>query len=373
LKNYKIDRKICVEFILKTPKFRVYRNIPKGEFNMKYKIEIDIEAPIKEVFKTLTDDEEMKQWNDFFVENRYYSEEDRYQNRPGTKYTTVVRMRDETYEYEGELIEYNPPYRTVIRATTREGENKATYECLAIDEDTTRVTLETEFFPNNMAYKLLGKAIGGYTTELNKVQLEALKEYIENRYENYNIYDYLYEFFLDLQDKSFNEIENKYYKICAKLAGAGRANKIKQIDVSDYINEMKSGLTQAILTANSERDAKAIYFEYDLDNQWEGTFFICNEYNPAEDEDEDWACDCEIDIDGPNFLPFSELYEVDGFDEDDSAMGSNMYLVARTVLAFAQAYNELSEKSTVPVCIAFHDQDPIYRIQEFENTILSTM
>jgi uncharacterized protein YndB with AHSA1/START domain len=193
---------------------------------MNYTIEIDIEAPIKEVFKTLTDDEKMKQWNDFFVENRYHSEEDRNQNRPGTKYTTVVRMRDETYEYEGELIEYNPPYRIVIHATTREGENKATYECLAIDVDTTRVTLHAEFIPNNMAYKLLGKAIGWYTTELNKVQLEALKEYIENRYEDYNIYDYLYQFYLDLQDKTFNEIENKYHKICDKLAGAGRANKI---------------------------------------------------------------------------------------------------------------------------------------------------
>jgi hypothetical protein len=92
-----------------------------------------------------------------------------------------------------------------------------------------------------------------------------------------------------------------------------------------------------------------------LDNQWQGTFFICNEYKPAEEEDEDWACDWEIDIEGPNFLSFSELYEVDGFDEDDSAMGSIMYLVARTVLAFAHAYDELSEKSTVPVCIAFHN------------------
>jgi uncharacterized protein YndB with AHSA1/START domain len=48
----------------------------RGEPNLPYTIEIEIEAPIKEVFKTLTDDEEMKKWNDFFVENRYHSEED---------------------------------------------------------------------------------------------------------------------------------------------------------------------------------------------------------------------------------------------------------------------------------------------------------
>jgi hypothetical protein len=109
-----------------------------------------------------------------------------------------------------------------------------------------------------------------------------------------------------------------------------------------------------------------------LDNHWESTFFVCNEYNPQEAEDEEWACDWEIDFEGPNFLPFSELYEMEGFDEDDSAIGSTMYLVARTVLAFARAYDELLEKSTVPVCIAFHDQDPIYRIQELRDTILTT-
>jgi uncharacterized protein YndB with AHSA1/START domain len=331
---------------------------------LQYTIEIEIEAPIKEVFKILTNDEEMKQWNDFFVENRYDSEEDRIQNRPGTKYTSVIRLGNQTYEYEGELIEYHAPYRTVVYAKTREGENTATYECQAIDVDTTKVTLQVEFKPNNMAYKLLGKAVGWYNTAVYKVQFEALKEYIENRYVDYNIYDYLYELNLDLQDKSFNEIENKYYKICAKLSGAGRANKIKQMDDCDYVNELKSALKHAISNANIHPAAKAIYFEYDLDNHWESTFFICNEYYPQEEEDEEWACDWEINFDGPSFLPFSELYEMDGFDEDDSAMGSTMYLVARTVLALARAYDELSVKATVPVCIAFHDQDPIYRIQE---------
>jgi uncharacterized protein YndB with AHSA1/START domain len=344
----------------------------RGEANLPYTIEIDIEAPIKEVFKTLTDDEEMKQWNDFFVENRYHSDEERIQNRPGTKYTAVIRLGDKTYEYEGELIEYQAPYRIVVHATTREGENTATYECRAIDDDTTRVTLHVEFKPNNMVYNLLGKSVNWYNTALYKVQFEALKEYIENKYVDYNIYDYLYELHLDLQDKSYNEIENKYHKICAKLAGAGRANKIKQMDVSHYVNELKTGLIQAISYANTQPEAKAIYFEYDLDNHWESTFFVCNEYNPQEEEDEDWACDWEIEFKGPNFLPFSELYEMDGFDEDDAAMGSTMYLVARTVLAFARAYDELSEKSTVPVCIAFHDQDPIYRIQELRDTILTT-
>jgi uncharacterized protein YndB with AHSA1/START domain len=331
---------------------------------LEYTIEIDIEAPIKEVFKALTDDEEMTQWNDFFVENRYQSEEDRLQNRPGTIYTTVIRLGDSTYEYESELVEYHAPFRTVVSASTKEGDNTATYECHIIDEDTTRVTLHVEFQPNNMAFKLLGKAVGWYNTSLYEVQLQALKEYIENRYVDFNIYDYLYELHLDLQDKSLDEIENKYYKICAKLAGAGRANKIKQIDVSDYVLQLKPSLSQAISSAATEPNSKAIYFEYDLDNQWESTFFICTEYNPQEEEDEEWACDWEIDIEGPNFLPFGELYEQSGFDEDDFAIGSTMYLVARTVVAFAQAYHALTEKSQLPVCIAFHDQDPIYRIQE---------
>jgi hypothetical protein len=97
----------------------------------------------------------------------------------------------------------------VVHATTREGENTATYECQAKDDDTTRVTLHVEFKPNNMVYKLLGKSVNWYNTALYKVQFEALKEYIENKYVDYNIYDYLYELHLDLQDKTFHEIENK--------------------------------------------------------------------------------------------------------------------------------------------------------------------
>jgi uncharacterized protein YndB with AHSA1/START domain len=335
---------------------------------LEYTIEIEIDAPIKDVFKTLTDDEEMKQWNHFFVENRYQSEEDRLQYRPGTIYTTVIRLGDSTYEYESELVEYQAPYRTVVSASTKEGDNTATYECTVIDEETTRVTLQVVFKPNNMAYKLLGKAVGWYNTSLYEIQLEALKEYIENRYVDFNIYDYLYELHLDLQDTSISEIERKYYKICSKLAGAGTANKIQQMDVSDYVHQLKLGLEQAIMNAVTEPNTKAIYFEYDMDNQWESSFFLCTDYDQPEEENEEWACEWEIDLKGPSFLPFSELYELNGFDDDDFAMGSTMYLVARTVAAFAQAYDELSVKSHVPVCIAFHDQDPIYRILEVKET-----
>jgi uncharacterized protein YndB with AHSA1/START domain len=329
---------------------------------LQFTIELDIQAPIKEVFKAITEDEEIKQWNKMFIENRYQSEEERDQNRPGTKYTSVMKLGNKIYEVEGELVEHHVPTRTVVRAITKDGVNIATYECHVIDDDTTRVIFRVDYKPKNIFYQLVGLLAGWYQKALHKMLFESLKEYLENRKMEYNIFDYLDELQTDLHEKSLDEIEEKYYKICAKLAGAGSANKIQQIDVSDYINELKSGLEKASSSAKTYPSSKAIFFQYDLDNHWESRFFICNQYNEIEDGDEDWACDWDIDFEGPSFKPFSEIYEMNGFDEDQEAIGSTVYLVARTVISFLRAYEGLSEKSTIPVCIAFHDQEPIYRI-----------
>ncbi|MFF3024687.1 hypothetical protein ACFVRR_18875 [Gottfriedia sp. NPDC057948] len=146
--------------------------------------------------------------------------------------------------------------------------------------------------------------------------------------------------------------------ICNQLAGTERANKIRQIDLKDYIKELKMGLEQSIKIA-IELDSKAIYFEYDLDHNWEGAFYICEEYNSLEECDEDWACNWTDDFGGPSFKQFAEIYEENGFDRSNLAIGTTIYLVARTVISCIRALNELPNQITIPLSIAFHDQDPI--------------
>ncbi|MBM7662805.1 hypothetical protein JOC85_003616 [Bacillus mesophilus] len=178
-----------------------------------------------------------------------------------------------------------------------------------------------------------------------------------------DIFEYLDELQVDLRRKSLNEIEEKYFNVCSELAGADRANTIKQLDLNEYVNDLKLGLKQSLKIAQ-EQTARAIYFEYDLDNNWDSAFFICDEYNRLEDEDDDWASDWSEDFEGPSLEQFANIYELDGFDGDNVAIGSTIYLVARTVSAFKTAYKSLSDESSIAVCIAFHDQDPIIRIKE---------
>ncbi|XRG79953.1 hypothetical protein V5E38_06480 [Rossellomorea sp. GAMAL-10_SWC] len=71
------------------------------------------------------------------------------------------------------------------------------------------------------------------------------------------------------------------------------------------------GLEQSIKIA-IELDSKAIHFEYVLDHNWEGAFYICEEYNPLEECDEDWACNWTDDFGGPSLKQFAEIYEENG-------------------------------------------------------------
>ncbi|ANC78552.1 hypothetical protein ABE65_017800 [Fictibacillus phosphorivorans] len=178
-----------------------------------------------------------------------------------------------------------------------------------------------------------------------------------------DIFEHLEELQVDLKEKIMEEIEEKYFNICSELAGKERAKTIKQVDLNEYVNELKTGLKQSLKIAQ-EQTARAIYFEYDIDNNWDSAFFICEEYSKLEDEDDDWASDWTEDFEGPSLEQFSNIYELDGFDGNDAAIGSTMYLVTRTVIAFVRAYKSLSNESSMALCIAFHDQDPIIRIKE---------
>ncbi len=169
-----------------------------------------------------------------------------------------------------------------------------------------------------------------------------------------NIFDYLDELQVDLKEKNLEELEEKYFNRCNQLAGTERANKIRQIDLNDYKKELKMGLEQSIKIA-IELDSKAIYFEYDLDHNWESAFYICEEYNPLEDSDDDWACNWTDDIGGPSLKQFGEIYEENGFDCSNLATGTTIYLVARTIISYIRALNELPNQISIPICIACID------------------
>ena len=157
-------------------------------------------------------------------------------------------------------------------------------------------------------------------------------------------------------------LEADLYSLAVKLAGLDQANAIRAVDLSEYQQALCGDLSTAVSRASPLR-AKAVYFEYDLDNGWDSAFFLCQEYGPEGTGNDDWACDWIEEITGPSLAEFGDLYSENGFDSTDAAIGATLYMIARTVASLGRCSEEV-DLNGIMLCIGFHDQDPITRIRE---------
>lgn len=172
------------------------------------------------------------------------------------------------------------------------------------------------------------------------------------------MFQYLEEMQEDIFSLSVERIELKYFEICSMLSSTEYAERIKAIDLESYKESIRVGLDAAVEMATNE-EAKAIYFEYDLDNEWNSQFYICEDYVLLEEEDDDWASEWTYDVEGPKSIELADVYAENGFDTNEEAIGITLYLIARTVCSFISACSDV--QSSIPICIGFHDQDPIIR------------
>ncbi|HDR7517283.1 hypothetical protein AB1I92_12860 [Bacillus mobilis] len=174
-----------------------------------------------------------------------------------------------------------------------------------------------------------------------------------------DMFQYLEERQEDIFSLSVERIELKYFEICSMLASAEYAERIKAIDLESYKESIRVGLDTAVEMAINE-EAKSIYFEYDLDNEWNSQFYICEEYVPLEEEDDDWASEWTYDVEGPKSIQLADVYVENGFDTNEKAIGITLYLIARALCSFISACSDVP--SSIPICIGFHDQEPIMRM-----------
>ncbi|MDR6227244.1 hypothetical protein [Desmospora profundinema] len=178
-----------------------------------------------------------------------------------------------------------------------------------------------------------------------------------------NIYHYLQEMQQDLWTEDWTQMDRKYHSLCTRMATENEAKRIQTIDLNAYQDELKKGLVHSLEIAD-QYSGKAVYFEYDLDNDWNGHLFVCRNYHPMKVQDDDWACDWSYQIEGPTLTAFAAIYAESGFDRTEKAIGITLYLVAKTVIAFSRHCRKIN--STIPLCIGFHDQDPIMRTSREE-------
>lgn len=175
------------------------------------------------------------------------------------------------------------------------------------------------------------------------------------------IYDQIEEMKEYIAEGDWDGLEKSARKRCEKLAGKEIAAKIAEVDLTDYMEELEEGLKRAY-EEGEDMGALAVYFEYDMENQWNSGYFLCSEYNPEDEEDDDWATSADEEIEGPAQPDLAELY-ASTFDTNDKDRAINGYLIARTVAAFGRCVDVLPDPEGA-VCIGFHDQEGVLRIRE---------
>ncbi len=151
-------------------------------------------------------------------------------------------------------------------------------------------------------------------------------------------------------------LRNEFYNHCDQNNKVV-ADKIGSISWNSYQQEMTKQLT-TVLNSKSRRSIKAVYYEYDPDNNWEGAIFACLSYNNDAYEDDDWACDWKKSIQAPNIPGYTSLGIDVSLKTEQSA-----WIFLYAVLVLTETYSDIvhSLRANLPFCIGFHDQNPITR------------
>ena len=140
------------------------------------------------------------------------------------------------------------------------------------------------------------------------------------------------------------------------------ADQIHRANLDTYRDAVSDAFESA-LKISIDQKCEAIYFEYDLDNSWNSSFFTCPDYNPLDFDDDDWACEFNNVIPAGSQLLFANIYDdTDNFCSTDAATDTTLYLIARTTELLNNVVTGHKLLGT-NICLGFHDQNPIHRLK----------
>jgi hypothetical protein len=162
--------------------------------------------------------------------------------------------------------------------------------------------------------------------------------------------------------RNFDGLESIYSNQAREWSGRSLARKIGEVDLETYQATLALGLAEAERSAEEHR-AQAVYFEYDVNNGWDGRFFVCGGYAPLCDGDESWAEEWIEELEGPGIPEFGSFLQEFGFERTDQAKGSTLYMIARTVASLGRCADPASPVKAA-LCIGYRGQNPLLRIRE---------
>ncbi|GGA78968.1 SRPBCC family protein [Ornithinibacillus halotolerans] len=143
-----------------------------------FRLEEFIEAPIEVVFDYLDDDEKIKYWNDYFIENIY--EKGQKTNEVGERFTSVQQFEKKVVKVDIELLEYEAPHKIVMVGYSKEGQAYTRYY-LGSEDNGTRLVMESSIIPSNLYHSIITTLFGRLGKFIYKDQVIKLKDYLEVR------------------------------------------------------------------------------------------------------------------------------------------------------------------------------------------------
>ncbi|MFC4386252.1 SRPBCC family protein [Gracilibacillus marinus] len=145
-----------------------------------YTFDRTINQSIDVVFDYVNDDEKIKLWNQFIINNIY--ENDTKVLDVGTKFTSIQKIDKKEISVDCIITEYEAPYKITIEATSKEGTSITKY-LLSRDGHFTNLSIIVSIIPSNWYYKVMTKLFGWATKYIYEEEFNRLEAYLEENVE----------------------------------------------------------------------------------------------------------------------------------------------------------------------------------------------
>jgi hypothetical protein len=173
------------------------------------------------------------------------------------------------------------------------------------------------------------------------------------------VYDFLGAARSEIQLGDWAAFEARASTLATALVPQGELAAIWHFPLVQYESALASMIDEG--EALADEGIQALYFEFDMDNDWRSALFLCRDFSPVDAHDDEWASVWERWVAGPSLPHFAELMATEGFSGSPRADAMTTLLVARTEASFGRAYHRTRRQ--FPAACAFHDQAPITYLQ----------
>ncbi len=145
---------------------------------MEIQLTHHINAPRQRVFECIYDDDNLKKWVPEFQGNEYPDGYD--ENDPvGKPFKHTLKEGGRTTTYTGEILEYNPPEKLVMKLAGKSFAMEISYHLIAEGDSKTRLEYAVITTTYNAFTRFLGKLFAGFTKKIAMKQGARLKELAE--------------------------------------------------------------------------------------------------------------------------------------------------------------------------------------------------